>query len=586
MAYDAGFTHAVCAELSALLTGAKVEKVNEPSKDELLILCYKAGKTRKLFLSANPSRARICLTEQNFENPKVSPMFCMLLRKHLGGSTISEIRQNGFERAVEVDFAAYDEMGFPTTRTIVIEIMGKCSNIMLLDEKRKILGVLRAVDFTPSVKRQVLPGMTYEAPPAQEGKVLPMTETEAEFCRKAENFEKSKTAESFLLSNYLGLSPLVTREIAYRANALGKEMYDINFGALYSELMKYCASLNGEYEPTLLISADGSPTEYCFTDILQYGGGMTKKRFDTLSELLDEFFGERDKIALMKTKTHDVSLIVNNAKARITKKIGYIKRDLEECKEAEKYKLWGDLITSSLYMINGKSASCEVVNYYSEELETVKIPLDIKLSASQNAAKYFKKYTKLKKAKEILSEQLKEATAQIAYLETVETAIALSENERDVAEIKSELTGAGFISKAKIADGKKQPKKAEIVPLKFTTSGGHMVLCGKNNSQNDFVTTKLAKKSDWWFHVKNEPGSHVVMICEEGEDPDASEFTEAAQIAAYYSSLRDGENVPVDYTLAKNVKKPSGSAPGHVVYYTNYTAYVDPKKPLTQTNKK
>jgi predicted ribosome quality control (RQC) complex YloA/Tae2 family protein len=211
-------------------------------------------------------------------------------------------------------------------------------------------------------------------------------------------------------------------------------------------------------------------------------------------------------------------------------------------------------------------------------METVKIPLDIKLSASQNAAKYFKKYTKLKKAKEILTEQMREATEQIAYLETVETAISLSENERDVAQIKSELTDAGFISKVKIADGKKTQKKEQIVPLKFITSGGHTVLCGKNNVQNDFITTKLASKHDWWFHVKNKPGSHVIMLCEEGEDPDASEFTEAAEIAAYYSSLRDGENVAVDYTLAKNVKKPTGSAPGHVVYYTNYTAYVDPKK--------
>lgn len=579
MAFDAGFTHAVCAELSLMLTGAKVEKVNEPSKDEIVIICYKAGKTRKLFLSANPSRARICVTEQAFENPKVSPMFCMLLRKHLAGATVAEVKQNGFERAVEVDFSAYDEMGFTTTRTIVIEIMGKCSNIMLLDEKRKILGVLRAVDFTTSGKRQVLPGMTYEAPPAQEGKVLPMEESEADFAEKAAAFEKSKPCESFLLANYLGLSPLVTREIAFRAGALGKEVGEADVSALYREMGAYCRLLDGEYAPTLLISEDGSPVEYCFYDVEQYGEGMTKKHFATLSELLDEFFGERDKIAAMKTKTHDVTQIVNNAKTRITKKIGYIKRDLAECKEAEKYKLWGDLITSSLYLLTGKSASCEVVNYYSEEMETVKIPLDIKFSASQNAAKYFKKYTKLKKAKEILTEQLRESADSLAYLETVETAIDLSENERDVAEIKAELTASGYISKAKGADGKKAPKKVEIVPLKFTTSGGHLILCGKNNAQNDFVTTKLAKKSDWWFHVKNKPGSHVVMVCEDGEDPDASEFTEAAQIAAYYSSLREGENVAVDYTLAKNVKKPGGSAPGHVVYYTNYTAYVDPKKP-------
>ncbi len=579
MAFDAGFTRAVCTELSLLLTGAKVEKVTEPTNDELVIICYKAGKTRKLFLSANPARARICITEQSFENPKVSPMFCMLLRKHLSGATIAEVRQQGFERAVEVDFAAYDEMGFTTTRTLVVEIMGKCSNIMFLDDKRKILGVLRTVDFTTSGKRQVLPGMTYEAPPAQEGKMLPMEETESGFFEKAAAFEKSKAAESFLLASYLGLSPLVTREIAYRAGALGVEIGMADKSALFAELANYCTALAGEYVPTLLLVADGTPVEYCFFDIEQYGAGVERKHPETLSALLDEFFGERDKIAAMKTKTHDVAQIVANAKTRITKKIGYIKRDLAECKEAEKYKLWGDLITSSLYMLTGKAASCEVVNYYSEEMETVKIPLDIKLSASQNAAKYFKKYTKLKTAKEILTCQLRESADALEYLENVETAINLSENERDVAEIKAELTASGYISGAKSAGDKKPPKKAEIVPLKFTTSGGHIVFCGKTGAQNDYITTKLAKKSDWWFHVKNKPGSHVLMVCEEGEDPDASEFTEAAQIAAYYSGLRDGENVPVDYTLAKNVKKPGGSTPGHVVYYTNYTAYVDPKKP-------
>lgn len=579
MAFDAGFTRAVCAELTELLAGAKVEKVTEPSKDELLIICYKAGKTRKLFLSANPSRARIGITEQSFENPKVSPMFCMLLRKHLAGATVAAVRQQGFERAVEVDFSAYDEMGFTTVRTIVIEIMGKCSNIMLLDDKRKILGVLRAVDFTTSAKRQVLPGMTYEAPPAQEGKVLPIDETEEAFIEKAEKFEKSKSCEGFLLSNYLGLSPLVTREIAFRAGALGAEIGESDKGALFAEMKAFCEKLEGERTPTLLLGEGGLPMEYCFTDIDQYGEGAEKKHFPTLSALLDEFFGERDKIAAMRTKTHDVSQVVVNAKARITKKIGYIKRDLTECKEAEKYKLWGDLITSSLYMIKGKSAFCEVVNYYSDEMETVKIPLDVKLSASQNAAKYFKKYTKLKKAKEILTVQLREAADALEYLENVETAINLSENERDVAEIKAELTAAGYISKAKGVNDKKTQKKPEIVPLKFTTSGGHLILCGKTGAQNDYITTKLAKKSDWWFHVKNKPGSHVLMVCEDGEDPDASEFTEAAQIAAYYSSLREGENVAVDYTLAKNVKKPGGSTPGHVVYYTNYTAYVDPKKP-------
>ncbi|MGN1095223.1 MAG: NFACT family protein, partial [Eubacteriales bacterium] len=437
MAFDAGFTHAICAELSASLTGAKVEKITEPSKDELLIYCYKAGKTKKLFFSANPSRARICTTELSFENPKVSPMFCMLLRKHLAGASISGIHQNGFERAVEVDFSAYDDMGFPTTRTLVAEIMGKCSNIMFLDEKRKILGVLKTVDFTTSTKRQVLPGMTYECPPPQEGKISPFEETKEGMLYRA--IKNSTEAESFLISSYLGLSPLVAREIAFRAQALGKDISTADISRLFDEFEKYRKGLDGEYIPTMLINEKGEPVEYCFTDILQYGASLSKRTFSSLSVLLDMFYGEKDKIAAMKAKTHDVSQAVSAAKARITKKTGYIKRDLKECREAEKYKLWGDLITASLYMLSGKREYCEVTNFYSEELEKIRIPLDIKLSASQNAAKYFKKYTKLKKANEILSEQLKEAEEQLSYLETVETAIGLAENEQDVAQIKAEL---------------------------------------------------------------------------------------------------------------------------------------------------
>lgn len=578
MAFDAGFTRAMCAELTKELAGAKIERVTEPSRDEILIQCYKSGKTKKLFISANPSRARICITENSFENPKVSPMFCMLLRKHLSGAMIREIRQNGFERSVEVDFSAYDEMGFSVTRTIVAEIMGKCSNIMLLDEKRRVLGVLRAVDFTTSTKRQVLPGMIYEAPPAQENKVLPMDESEETFLSRAADFSGKGKSEDFLLASYIGMSPLVAREIAFRAASLGLPIENADAKTLYSEFAKYIETLSGPYLPTL-VSDGKNPLEYCFFDILQYGASLEKTCFSSLSLVLDAFYTEKDKIAIMRTKTHDIIQTVQNAKARNAKKIGFIKRDLAECADADKYKLWGDLITSSLYAISGKSTCCEVTNFYSENMEKVKIPLDIKLSASQNAAKYFKKYAKLKKAKTILTGQLADATAQSEYLETVENAIALSENESDIAQIKSELEAGGYISHSVDKNAKKPQKKQDVVPLKFTSPGGHTVFCGKNNVQNDFITTKLGKKSDWWFHVKNKPGSHVIMVCEEGEDPDSSDFTFAAQTAAYYSSLRDGENVPVDYTLLKNVKKPSGSAFGHVVYYTNYTAFVNPKKP-------
>jgi predicted ribosome quality control (RQC) complex YloA/Tae2 family protein len=309
----------------------------------------------------------------------------------------------------------------------------------------------------------------------------------------------------------------------------------------------------------------------------QYGAAAEARTFPSFSAMFDNFFGARERMAAMRSRMHDMETLLSSVKNKLSRKLPQLQKELKACEEMDTFKLWGDLITASVYMLNKKAAFCEVTNYYSENLETVRIPLDNKLMPSQNAARYYKKYTKLKTARSILTEQIEKALEELNYLDSVEEAMARVENEEDILGIRAELMHSGYISKNPTAA--KQKDKPEKGIRRCRTTLGREFFVGKNNMQNDYLTTKLAKRSDWWFHVKGGHGSHVIMVCDIGEDPDARDFTEAAAAAAYYSGFRDGENVAVDYTEVRNVKKPSGSVPGKVVYYTNYTAYVNPAKP-------
>jgi len=581
MAFDAGMTAAVCAELSDTLVGAKIEKIYQPSADEIVLLCRGKGGSRKLLLSASASSARACMTELSRENPKTPPMFCMQLRKHLTGAVINAFRMYGFERVIETEFSAFDEMGFACKKFLHTEIMGKYSNLIFTEEKdgeKRVLGALKPVDFTTSSKRQVLAGMAYEMPPAQD-KTNPLTENAAHFEAAVSSYPQGRTAEKFILDTFQGISPLIAREIAYKAGALGKTLEEIPRTDVLWHSLKAFREKIGEkvFVPVMLCHENGAPFEYAFCPIGQYGTAAQIKSFPSFSALFDAFFGARERAAAMRSRMHDMESVIGSVKNKLSRKIPQLKKELIECEEMETFKLWGDLITASIYMLQKKAPFCEVTNYYSEEMETVKIPLDNKLTPSQNAARYYKKYTKLKTARSILTEQIAKAEEELLYLDSVEGAMALAENEEDILGIRAELMHAGYISKNGTAV--KQKEKPERGIRKCKTALGREFFVGKNNMQNDYLTTKLARKSDWWFHVKGGHGSHVIMVCEPGEDPDARDFTEAAAAAAYYSALRDGENVAVDYTEVRNVKKPAGSVPGKVVYYTNYTAYVNPQKP-------
>ena len=581
MAFDAGMAAAVTHELSETLVGAKIEKVYQPSNDEIVLLCRGRGGSRKLLLSASASGARVCITEGARENPKTPPMFCMQLRKHLTGAVIAAFRMHGFERVIEMELSAYDELGFACKKFLITEIMGKYSNLVFAEEKgegKKVLGALKSVDFTTSSKRQVLPGMAYELPPTQ-NKIDPMTVTGAEFEQVLLAYPAERNAEKFILDSFQGISPLVAREIADRAGVLGMRIADIaRTDVMWRSLKAFREGIEShDFSPIMLAHEDGTPFEYCFFDVKQYGEAAKITKFSSFGALFDGFFGARERAASMRSRCHDMESIITSAKNKLGRKIPQLEAELKECDEMDTYKLWGDLITASIYMLRKKAAFCEVTNYYSEDLETVKIPLDSKITPSQNAAKYYKKYTKLKTAKQYLTEQIAKAKEEFSYLESVEEAMSRVENEEDIGGIRAELVHSGYVSKNGAKE--KQKDRPDKGLRRYLTTLGREFYVGRNNMQNDYLTTKFAKKSDWWFHVKGGHGSHVIMVCDIGEDPDAQDFTEAAAAAAYYSGFREGENVAVDYTEVRNVKKPSGAVPGKVVYYTNYTAYVNPMKP-------
>lgn len=571
MAFDAGMVTAVADELRRSFIGARVEKVQQPEKDELILVLHRDRVSERLLISASPSSPRIHITSSVKENPLTAPMFCMLLRKHLSGAKLTEIIQPGFERVLEFVFDGTDEMGFSSESLLIVEIMGKYSNIIFCGADRRILGACRNVDFTTSQKRQVLPGMKYELPPPQE-KLDPRTESREHFlslCRAEGLFDGGTLrADKFITAHYLGISALLAKEIAYRAQESCERLYDVMSG-IFRDLG------NGMYLPTLIRDADKKPIEYCFTDIGVYGDTAFAEHPSGISVMLESFFGERDRAERRRQRESDILHMLGNADARLHRKLALQREELAGCTDGGKMKHFGDLITSNIWAISKGMSSVELTDYYSEQLEQVTVPLDPRMSPSQNAQKYYKKYSKLKTAERVLAEQIALAESELAYIDTVLDALSRCESESDIDEIRTELAETGFLKELKSKKSqKKQLRRARAI--EYRTSGGYRVLCGRNNIQNDILTTKTAERSDWWFHAKNVPGSHVVMFTDGESEPDASDFTEAAEIAAFNSKAENGENTAVDYTQVKYIKKPAGSRPGFVTYTKNWTAYVTP----------
>lgn len=577
MPYDAAMLAAVCREVNGM-RGARCEKVYGLSNEEISVVLRGHGESRRLYINAGSSNPRMCLESDGGENPATPPSFCMMLRKHLGGAVFSGAEQFGSERAVRLSFSTRDEMGFPCERYLIVEIMNKYSNIILCRDGDKIVGAARVVDFTTSRLRQVLPGMTYETPPKQNKTDILDADRDVLFRAAVEAVDTP--TDKFLLRNFAGLSPLLCREIAYRASgAVDAPVSDCDGGRLWNAFSEVREIIRGGETTglTLVYDENGRPLEFGVIDILEYGDKYKKTHFDSPSKLIESFYRERGRVDRVSQRGHDVVKLVAAARKRIERKLEKLREELERAEEGESYKRVGDIINSNLHLLKRGMTEAELVDYYDPECPTVRVELNGRLSPSENAQFYYRHYSKCKTSRVMTAEQMKLAEAELQYIETVEDALSRASGDTEIDELRAELAAAGY-AKAIKSSAKGRVKSQPSHPDKYETSGGYTVYCGKNNLQNDRLTMKTAAGGDWWFHVKGAAGSHVVMVTPVGEEPPETDFTEAAMIAACNSSVSGGANVPVDYTQVKNIKKPSGSKPGYVTYKTNWTAYVTPDR--------
>ncbi len=586
MAFDGIMVSAVISELNKTVLNGKIDKVYQPEKDNVVLQIRSFGSAYRLFLSANPSAPRFNLTDKKYENPQTPPLFCMVLRKRIGGGKITKIYQPNLERQVIFEIEAVNEMGDFVTNKLILEIMGRHSNLILVSEEGVILEAARHINYEVSSVREVLPGKMYENPPAQ-GKTNPLELSEENFAA-AFSENPSVKIQQLIYKSYTGISPVMAEEVCFRAGLNSslntEEPGEKDKAALFSAFKSLTDDIRAEnYSPHIYFEKDGKPKEFAPFE-LSCLSSLKNSGFESCSLMLEGFYAKRDMIFRMSQKTHDLRKLITNNIERCVKKKDIQTRTLKSIENREKHRLWGELLISYAYSIRSGDSEAKVINFYDENQAEITIPLDPDLSPQENAQRYFKKYNKEKRTYAALQTQIKENDEELYYLESVLTAVEACTNEQDIKEIRRELFEQGFIKKHKgFEKNKKSAKKSE--PLKFISSDGFMIAVGKNNTQNDELTMKTAKNSDLWFHTKQIPGSHVVVFTEGKEVPDET-ITEAALLAAFYSKARQGSLVPVDYTAKRFIKKPNGAKPGFVIYTTNKTAYVTPKEELIEKIKK
>lgn len=562
MALDGAFLRHVAAELRAALLGARVDKIYQPNSEEFVFSLRSKSGAHKLLLSARANSARVHLTEATPENPATPPMLCMLFRKKLLSAKLIDVRQPDLERVLFFDFDARNELGDEVLLTLAVEVMGKHSNVILLDEQQKIIDALKRIDIAKSSKRQVLPGLKYSLPPSQ-GKLSLLDDNIEEIVKKVEEAAKGQGLADVFLQNVTGLSSVVCNEVARNSQVVGlrKSLEELR------PRVEDCAG-----EP-FIIYDDDRPKDFSFLEPTQHEDDTKIKKCQTFSALLDEFFKQRDSIDRMRVKSHDLRRQIGNILARLRKKIKIQAREVESNKNKDSLKLFADLVSANLYRIKPGASEVELENFYDENQGLMRIKLDSTKTAAENAQNFYRQYKKSKVAVEKLTEEMDKAAQEIGYLESVFDAVERAESERDLIEIKNELVAQGFI---KLSKAKGQKTKA-LPPIEYTLDGGVKVLVGRNNHQNDQLTLKIAAKKDIWFHVKDMPGSHTILVA--GSQPVKDEtLLLAAKIAAYHSKAKDSSNVPVDFALVKDVKKPAGAHPGMVIYNNYKTLYVTPDK--------
>ncbi len=579
MAFDGLVVRALAQELNEKLSGARLDKVYQPESDELLLAFHTQAGAYKVTLSANASIPRVALTEKSKENPMVAPMFCMLLRKHLTSAHLLSVRQPGLERMLIFELETRNELGDQVTKRLIVEIMGRHSNIILVDENGRVSDSIKRIDFSVSSKRQILPGLPYEMPPAQDKKD-PLTCNIEEFLNTLSDCAETERLDKAILSRFTGVSPLVAREIAFRAtgetDAVCRDFSYSKQLDVATVMQKMFADISeGKFSPCYLVNTETQKLmEFSAVPITQYAGGATVMQEDSMGLLINKFYFERDKKERMLRRSADLLKLVSNHIERSAKKLERPHSELSDTDQRETWRQYGELITANIYQIEKGMESIRVQNYFDEELSMVVIPLDSTKSPAANAQRYYKKYNKAKTAYAELSKQIELTESELAYLETVEEALLRAETAADLSQIADELSGQGYLRRHE----QKRKKDTPSSPATYKTADGFLVYAGRNNKQNDYLTCKLAQNKDLWFHTKNIPGSHVVLKFEIGRPFTNEAITEAASLAAFLSKAKEADKVPVDYTEIKNVKKPSGAKPGFVIYTTNQTAYVTPRE--------
>lgn len=570
MPLDAICLQAVVNEISPALIGSRIEKIQQPARDQLVLLMRG---NRRLFICANPNQPRIHMTEQLRDNPSQPPMFCMLLRKHIGNGRIVAVEQSPLERVVTLAIEATDEMGEQSRFSLSLEAMGRNTNLILTDKDNRIVDCLRRVDLEMSQTRQVLPGLFYQLPPKQE-KLDPLTVRSDDFFRAMG--ESEERAEARLTAKFTAISPLVAREIVYDAHGDSDScVVDERLWQSFAQWQKIVKDKN--FTPNVLLR-QGKPFDFTYQPIAQYGTYGESVPQESFSALLDTFYSRREQAERVKQRGQELVKAATNARDRVRRKIALREKEYAQTQDRETLRIRGELITANLYRMERGQRVLEAQNYYEESCPNVEIPLDVRLSPQENAAKYFKQYNKAKTAEKMLTELLTQGREELQYLESVLQELQLAESEQDFMDIRAELEAGGYLRKQGKKGGSFQrPSK----PREFRSTAGFRILVGRNNRQNDRLTTKDAQKWDMWLHTQKIHGSHVIL-CTDGVEADEQSILEAAQIAAYFSQGRDGDKVAVDYTPVKFVKKPVGSRPGMVIYTTYKTLYVTPDEQLVK----
>lgn len=559
-------------ELEPVLIGARAEKIYMPAKNELVIVFRTRNGAFRLFFSCAGSSSRVNLTEFAPDNPDKPPMLCMLLRKHLSGAVLKSIRQHGFDRILFFDFDATNEIGDKVCFTLCAEIMAQRSNIILINENGKIVDAVKRIDDENSA-REILPGGTYVLPPLMEKSDL----TTADIKALSESIAESDAVLSKAILNAVeGVSPLIGREIAFRICGEDKTAKSLTFSQikLLKNELEVIENLivNNKPESVLLLDADSKPRDFSYMPITQYDNAVITVKAESISELMDTFFYEKDRAERTHKRAGDLYKILNNAIERVARRVNNQMAELKECDNKEQLRIFGELITANQYSLEKGAAYFDLPNYYDDNKE-IRIPVNPAFSPQKNAQKYYKDYKKAHTAEKMLTGLIEQGKTELVYLESVLDSLSRAETEPELAAIRNELSDGNYIKKRKVI----KQKQKELPFLEYKTSDGFKVLVGRNNIQNDKLTFKTANNHDIWLHTQGVAGSHTIILSDKKEITGTA-ILEAAQIAAYHSKARDSKNVPVDYTSVKNLRKPNGSPYGFVVYNTYKTILVTPKE--------